>query len=285
MINLPFDKRCAPGVEYSEGSCYSIESLIKIAHAYNQWIMNENIQEKPIRIINNKQRLLNEISEKISNCSTQRCWLTQPFTSLLNDKNIIKYTFRPDGPQGKFTWLSTTNINDIMEQYEAKLPEFTFLGAVPIDFYSLPMLHIPKSYQDFDKLYKEQSKSKIGIVFNLDEHWQSGSHWTALYTDLNNKQVYYFDSVSTKPNKRIREFMLHIIKYIIHTHHCQLQDIDIKYNPLQHQFKNSECGVYSCNFLIRLLNNETYHNIILNQLSDDNVNKCRSIYFNNINII
>ena len=31
---------------------------------------------------------------------------------------LTKYTFRPDGPNGKFEWLNTYNINDVMKQYE-----------------------------------------------------------------------------------------------------------------------------------------------------------------------
>ena len=29
-----------------------------------------------------------------------------------------------------------------------------------------------------------------------------------------------------------------------------LDDFDIRYNKIQHQFKNTECGVYSINFII-----------------------------------
>ena len=72
--------------------------------------------------------------------------------------------------------------------YVNKNKDFIFLGAVPIDFDSLDELGIKDL--DLDDLVKK-GKSKIGIVFNLDEHWKDGSHWVALYTDLKKNQIYF----------------------------------------------------------------------------------------------
>ena len=36
------------------------------------------------------------------------------------------------------------------------------------------------------------------------------------------------------------------------------KDFDIRYNTVQHQFNNSECGVYSINFVIRLHKRSLY---------------------------
>ena len=32
--------------------------------------------------------------------------------------------FRPEGPQGKFEWLSTIDINQVLKQYEEKYEDF-----------------------------------------------------------------------------------------------------------------------------------------------------------------
>ena len=53
----------------------------------------------------------------------------------------------------------------------------------------------------------------------------------------------------------------------------------IKFNQSRHQFKNSECGVYSVNFILRLLKGETFEYICDNITLDDEVNKCRETYF------
>ena len=52
-----------------------------------------------------------------------------------------------------------------------------------------------------------------------------------------------------------------------------------EYNHNRHQYKNSECGVYSLNFILRLLNGESFKNITENGLLDDAVNLCRDKYF------
>ena len=41
----------------------------------------------------------------------------------------------------------------------------------------------------------------MGIVFNLDDHTQSGSHWVALYSDFKKGGVYYFDSTGRLPQE------------------------------------------------------------------------------------
>jgi hypothetical protein len=54
---------------------------------------------------------------------------------------------------------------------------------------------------------------------------------------------------------------------------------NIDYNNIRHQFKHSECGVYSINFILRLLKGETFDHICKNITSDDEINECRPVYF------
>jgi len=61
------------------------------------------------------------------------------------------------------------------------------------------------------------------------------------------------------------------------------EEYDVRYNKLQHQFKNSECGVYSMNFIIRILEGETFDKIVNKITNDDKMNSCRSVYFRNVN--
>ena len=54
-----------------------------------------------------------------------------------------------------------------------------------------------------------------------------------------------------------------------------------QYNKKRHQYKDSECGVYSINFILRLLHGEKFDEINGVRLPDDDVNKCRGTYFHN----
>ena len=60
-----------------------------------------------------------------------------------------------------------------------------------------------------------------------------------------------------------------------------LNNYDVRYNKIRHQFKNSECGVYSMNFIIRLLHGESFDNIVENVTKDKDMNTCRQVYFRN----
>ena len=57
----------------------------------------------------------------------------------------------------------------------------------------------------------------------------------------------------------------------------------IKYNKIRHQFKNSECGVYSINFVVRLVGGESFEDITNNITNDEKMNGCRKAYFRNVN--
>lgn len=269
--------KCAPGTEFTDGSCISVDVLKEMALAYNKEypdkVVNLDMKMDTLHPGTFKRHLVKEFSERLSDiCEEQTCWVKQKFTKKMKQamkEELERATFRPKGPKGKFTWLNTVNINEVMSQYENKFPDFKFLGAVPIDFDSLPHLNI----RDMDKsTLLRQGKSKIGIVFNLDEHWQPGSHWVSMYADFNKKEVYFFDSYGVRPEKRIRNLMDRLSK-------SMGDDAKIAYNEKRHQRKNSECGVYSMNFIIRSLNGENFEDITENIVDDDKINKCRSIYF------
>jgi hypothetical protein len=295
-------EKCAPSKKYTDGSCFTLESLKKIATNYNK-----NNSDK-IKITNDKKNLVDQLDNKLSKtCSSQTCWLKLDVVKQLDDEEINEKTFRPEGPKKKYQWLSTTNINDVINQYHDVYPEFLFLGAVPSDFEDLPILGI--SNLNFDNLMKE-NKTKLGMVINLDTSKNSGSHWVALYTDLKEGKIYFFDSYGKIPIKRIRKFITKITNYLYENKNKKpinagsllsdinkiddqdkkekylkmfknnFKDFDIRYNKTRHQFDNSECGVYSINFILRLVKGESFDDITKNITLDEKMNSCRLVYFN-----
>ena len=293
------DKKCAPSKKYYEGTCFTVESLTKIANAYNKYVKNN--PEKIINITPIRKELLKQINDRIPTCNgDQICWLDVEWIKQIKDPEIHNNTFRPKGPQGRFKWLSTTNINEIIAQYESKYKDFHFLGAVPYDFEDLDQLQIGNIM--YDHLFEAGFK-KLGMVINLDEHWKKGSHWVALFINLETPQIYFFDSYGTRPRKRIAEFVKKTAfwfykkyklngnsnesnsdsdldqNFMTKTKNKYEKLFDIRYNTIRHQYKNSECGVYSVNFILRLLNVKTFDNICKNITSDDEINELRKEYF------
>jgi hypothetical protein len=300
-------KKCAPNksFDFDNDTCFSLEQLKKIATSYNKILSNK---DNKINIdTEDKKYLLKELIDKLPNtCKSQECLLKEDFIVNLNDFDLLYNTLRPLGPKKKTKWLSSSDINQIMVQYTFKYPEYRFFGALPIDF---ELLEIPVDYKTniFFKtlcnMYKNK-KYKIGFVLNLDKHNQSGSHWVALYSDLKNKKVYFFDSYGYKPKKEIVKLMSMIAYWMDinynNNNSCvhdkvtftddnilkftkgicnKINDVDIRYNIIRHQFKHSECGVYSVNFILRLLNGHSFDNITQNITTDDDINNCREIYF------
>lgn len=283
------DLKCAPGKQFENGSCISTKLLLAMIKKYNEQykddkdkivIVPEYEKFKTLNPSKYKRYYLCKLQHKLKNkCNDQTCWTALDIFNKLDEKDkdeLENFTFLPNGPKGKFEWLNTTHIDESLKQYEKKYPEFTFLGAVPIDFDDLPYLGIKDL--DLPKLIKS-GKHKVGIIFNLDEHDQPGSHWVALYADLKKGQIYFFDSYGEEPEKRIRVLIRRLARFCINNMGIDLKNLDSRYSEVRHQRGGSECGVYSMSFILRLLDGETFDQISSERIPDDAVNACRAVYF------
>jgi len=274
--------KCAPHLEFENGSCIPLELLIEMAKAYNKF--HESNKSKQIKLNSKldtlypddyKKYLLLEFKTRFD--GDQKDWINSKYLELMSEEykdHLENKVFRPDGPQGRFDWLSTIDINQVLYQYEEKYPDFKFLGAVPIDFMELD--YLPFKKLSFDELESGGIK-RIGVIFNTDKSTGRGKHWISLFADLIKGQIYYSDSMGTRQPKEVNEFMKQIEKYL--TEIKNFTDLDIRYNKTQHQKGNSECGVYSINFILRLLKGKTFEHLTKKRLTDNQVNKCRIKYF------
>jgi hypothetical protein len=289
------DYRCAPTKMFKDGSCIPLHILVDMAEAYNKENSSDPIKLDSTRetLVPNKYKryLVKQFKTKLNSvCNDQRCWTKQKFIKRMKEQlrdELQNNTFRPKGPdkedpneQGKFEWLNTKNIDQVMKQYEAKYQDFRFLGAVPYDFDELPAYGIKD--MDFKKLVQEGIK-KIGIIFNTDKHYEPGQHWISLFADLDKGYVYFSDSngdapdfhVGRKEPKRITNLMKDIANFIKNEGKRPVVD----YNKLRHQHGGDACGVYSINFILRLLRGDSFKELTTKRLSDEKVNECRKFYF------
>jgi len=292
---------CAPGVDFLGGSCISIDILEDMIVMYNKSHkdkidishLNHLRQFNPVTY---KKRVVTILKEKMKQykCDTQTCWLSLPFfgklSTIQNTQKLHKQTFKPKGPRNTNEWLNTFDINDIFVQYEKIYPDFKFMGAHPIDFDNIKLCGIrDMSFIDLIK----KGKFRLGFIFNLDRHDQSGSHWVSLYAHLLKGQIYFVDSVGDEPKSEINALMNRIKKFCeTNTRHyfCEhneqleackniLNKVDMRCNKTQHQHGGSECGVYSTSFILRFLDGETFEDITGNKVSDEEIELCRASYF------
>jgi hypothetical protein len=287
------NNKCAPGKTYTEGSCFSFINLKKIAEEYNKDYPSNQII---ISNYHNKKALLRILNEKFMEkykCENENqvCWASSSLVKKIKDTDI-HYTFRPKGPNKQFEWLSTRDIDNVMKQYEYAHKDFKFLGAMPSDFDDLPIY----GTTDLNFSELERKTHKLGAVINLDTHDQTGYQWVGLFINLKTNSIYYFDSFKKKPQTSTRKFVTRVLAYMANKKQDKTFDIDkfmnkfsntndydVRYNKIQHQFKNSECGIYSMNFVIRLLEGETFDSIVNNITNDSDMNQNRKIYFRNAN--
>jgi len=196
--------------------------------------------------------------------------------ALVRKQELGGTDIRYDGPKKDVDWLSTTHINNIMKYYQEKFPEFEFLGAVPQDCYQYDACALHNT--PFDQLL-QKGKTKIGIIFNLDDHRGGGSHWVALWLNLVTGQCYYCDSVGKKPLSNSQEYIDSFCAWFKRKYK---KEADFRINKFKYQKDSSECGVYSCNFIIRMLNGEeSFDDITKNSLDFKEINSCRNVYFQN----
>lgn len=251
---------CAPHVGGTKAiSCFSLDSLQKIADA-NDINYTEN---------DSKEKLWNAINDKMSKIckyADERCWLKNSNIDI-NDPHI-----KPLGPKGKKQWLSNIDIAKVMKQFEKKHKDFMFIGPVPSDF---DKIITEISHMDIEQAYKKGIR-KIGIICNTDPHHKAGRHWLAMFIDLQNDTIEYFDSVGTKPFKSAEEFINNTITNAF----ARLgKTLEKKINKRQHQKADTECGVYSINYIVARLNGKSFEDITNKIIKDSDMNKCRKFYF------
>lgn len=244
---------CSPKKEKTnKQSCFDKKQLLKLAKVYNRSndiICNLNSKKcikKTGNIDINSLDLYKELVIKLSPlCEDEHCWLSLDIINQIKDTKLkdtlLHFTFKPVGPKGINKWLTTSDINNIMLQYSQLYKNtFNFLGVHPSDFNK-----INKFNWNTIKAYKKY----MGIVLNTDTHNKSGQHWLSIFIDNKNLIIDYFDSLGNLPNKHIKDFLKNFKLY------------KINFNKIVHQKAGSQCGIYSCFFLIKRLEGYTLNQI------------------------
>jgi len=237
----------------------------------------------------NPKEIWDAINLKIGSvCKKESCWLKQNFVNKDEAKKLKEDMFAPVAPskwkKNPNEWLSSVDILKVMKQYEKAYKCFSFIGPSPIDFdkHTMDGKCVWEELCEFN-LQKEinSGKFKFGIIFNLDPHYKSGSHWVSLFINVKKGKIFYFDSVGDKIPDQIMKFVNKV----------QEQGLKVKPNPIhfhfhqnypvEHQYKNTECGVYSIFFISHMLEDKiTEHYLKTHILKDEYMEKFRKIYFN-----
>lgn len=248
----PGPQQCHPGVGdvRPDSGCIPVETLKAVATKLG----GINAELDPVALRSEIEKHL-----KVDGVHEYSFLMKLPLSKEEKDSIFKKY-LRPMYPvawrKDSDKWLDSNDIEHVMKQYEEAFPNFDFMGPFPIDF-AAPKPNTapgtqPKCLMDEICEYRVQSavqnkKDMLGVIYNLDPHYKSGSHWVATFVDLKKNRCMYFDSYGLKPPKQILTFMSWVSK----------QDtgrkMPLMYSSRRVQYKNTECGVYCLYFIIRML--------------------------------
>ena len=189
----------------------------------------------------------------------------------------LKPVYPSSWNSNKNEWLSTSNIENVCNQFEDKYNDFMFLGAVPIDFDSKLANNkcVANELCKFNvKNFIKSKKHRLGIVFNLDPHYKDGSHWVCMYADFKKGCIVYFDSYGYTPVNEIQT----LINRLKEQNEMRGVPTTVHYNTLRHQYKYSECGMYCIYFLKSMAEGKKY-SIMNNLIPDDKMEKLRTVFY------
>ena len=275
-----FRKRYCSPKNNNNFSCFTKKSLIKILTSWNNFYSNDKIEFKESDRLYNLWLLLDTKLKNI--CNDEYCWTKQKFMNKAKDKEILE-EFRPEMPNkwkdNKNEWLTTLDIEAVMKQYEKKHNDFVFIGPVPIDFDK----ELHPGYCVINELckinlnkLKNNGKNKLGVIFNLDPHDKPGSHWVSMYADFDKlNEINYFDSYGLKEPNEVTKFM----NRLKDQSNAMGRKTNINVNNVRHQFKNSECGIYSIHFILKSLEGNKFEDLKNNIIKDDDMELNREKLF------
>ena len=272
------DMKCAPGFNFTNGSCMPVIIINELVKAYNKYYpddiiptVDDNIDT--FYISEYKKFLISEMKKRFK--GDQKDWVNEKFAQSMNKdlKHMLsKDVFRPKGPKKQFEWMSSLDMNDVMRQYEHYYPDFKYLGSVPIDFDDIDFYNIKNI--NYNELIKN-GKTKFGMIINNQTHSQGGQHWFCLYFNLISGDIFFVDSANSKPMDAVNNYVEKIKKFL------KSKDIEAEYkiNTVEHQQGNSECGVYSMYFILRFLKTGDFEKVTSIRVPDEKINEARKIFF------
>ncbi len=267
--------------EVKEYTCYTDGDLQKLR---NMW--NARHPDKKITTNDSKEiwQMLKNYYAKV--CNKESCWVRQMTKGTKMEKELLE-SFSPVEPiewkKNPNEWLSSIDIIEVMNQYEKTYKCFDFLGPSPID-YDTHQLYGECVWEELchfslaDQIKK--GKSKIGVIFNTDPHDKDGEHWISLFINIKKGTIFFFDSAGDKAPSQVMKF----VKMVTEQGKKLEEPIDFKFDenyPVEHQYKNTECGVYSIYFIIHMLEDKiTGHYLKTHVLKDKYMEQFRKIYYN-----
>ena len=281
MITRKNNVNCSPKLDKKKFTCYSDANLHKMRDLWNSRHPDLPINtNEPYEIWNSLKNYYKKM------CNKESCWIRQLVKNTNMQKDLLD-DFAPESPIEWKTnpneWLSSVDISEVMKQYERTYKCFEFIGPSPIDFDTKKMRGecVWEELCNFNLQEQiNKGKTKIGVIFNTHPHYKSGEHWISLFINVKKGEIFFFDSAGSRVPKKIEKFIQRLIEQGKKLSKPIYFKFDQNY-PVEHQYKNTECGIYSIFFIVHMLEDKITGNYLKTHiLKDEYMEKFRKVYFN-----
>ena len=263
----------------TNNTCFNHNELKLLAKEFNKH------SDKKIKLSSSKNLLVKDLEESYKHICDKKqfCWISQHLSNTSKQEKLFT-NFRPSKPKSwysnKNTWLNTYNLLYVMQQYELLYKDFEFMGVHPIDFAEKDTYGncIGDLLCDIDiKHFSSNKKTRFAIILNLDTSNGPGTHWCGVYCNMNKKKpnygIYYYDSVGEPYKDRVKRFFNNIKTQV------NDPDFEVRYNNIQAQFGNNECGMFSMVFVTQCLKHVPFNDICKGMKGDAYMNELRNLLY------
>jgi hypothetical protein len=251
---------CAPNIE--DDVC----STPEIINHMKRYI--ESQTKKPFN--GTRHDIINMMTKLLGCDGTESCILSHhKFEEVAGSGNLRKIKenrMKPYGPRDNTALLNNYNIDEVLDMYTDKIMDFHHINFRMIDFAQTEPDEFNKLYRDGESPEKIKSslltfldpnffrgqKKCMGVVLNTDIHTNGGKHWFALFFDFRNPAIItleYFNSSGNIPMEEVHEYLVKFQRKVLKEYpksQCTIERV----SSIQLQNSQTECGVYSCYFVI-----------------------------------
>lgn len=287
---------CSPYVQHRgrplKGTCLTPALVRAAAEAYNKYTAGG--RERPLDVRGAADALLDELHRRLgTRRGAEHAWLDIGVLApaRTEEQREVARAFRPRMPRvwmvNAYSWLSNFDIEVVMRQYEATVPDFFFLGVFPMDFATVLQDGKCVAHEictlDVGRVWKA-GKRHAGVVFNLDRHDQGGSHWVAVYVGFDPGQrnfgFFYYDSVAQATPYEIKAWAADVGEQVRQLHPHARRAFAYKRNVVRRQFADTECGIFAMLFLVCCLSRKfPFERICAAMGTDEHVHRMRHVFY------
>jgi len=242
---------------------------------------NTDSIENGENILPKSKSLESKIVNKAANilgCVSESCVLTHPdITEFIIDKvgskrvvdRDLDTRFKEKGPRDTTLWTNNYNLDGTLKRWADEFETF-----YPYTFCMMDFFHTNGSLVSIKpKQWLSNGKNCAGCVLNTDVSTGSGIHWVAIFVDCRYDPITieYFNSSGNPPPKPVIKWMEDTKKQI-KEYYSQNNDIDVVTIPvskIQHQFSESECGLYALFYIRKRCEGSSYKEFSKTPIKDN----------------